>query len=161
MPWMGDEVHASVTSQPWAEDRELGDHVTKDAPGTAVAYFHSHHGPPRPVRRCLTLGSWRHRGSVGGAPPSPVERKRERAEVQGRDRINRIHHPQRLAAAIDGNVVGNDSCAGETEREIGPRNACQPGWCHDPTLVSSWLGLELVVGRVPIEPESNPDDRSR
>src|SRR5438270_1920822 len=127
MPWMGDEVHASVTSQPWAGDRELGDHVTKDAPGTAVAYFHSHHGPPRPVRRCLTLGSWRHRGSVVGAPPSPVERKRE----------------------------------DETEREIGPRNACQPGWCHDPTLVSSWLGLELVVGRVPIEPESNPDDRSR
>jgi hypothetical protein len=53
---------------------------------------------------------------AAASPPAPVQRERERAEVQCGDREDEIHHAHRLTSVIKGNVGGNDARATETDR---------------------------------------------
>ena len=67
-----------------------------------------------PGHRCRAHGHRRHRPGVG-SPPAPVQRERERAEIQRGDREDEIHHAHRLTPLIEGNVAGDDARATETD----------------------------------------------
>jgi hypothetical protein len=56
------------------------------------------------------------RSSGGAGSSAPVQRERERAEVQRGDRKDEIHHAHRLTPVIEGNVAGNDARATEADR---------------------------------------------